>query len=45
MRWENPFHEGELLVQQQAGETAKGRQNGRIIADSIPQGAVEFIQQ
>ena len=45
MRIENPFHEGELLVQQQAGETAKGEQNGRIIADSLPKGASKFIEQ
>ena len=45
MRLENPFHEGELLVQQQAGETVKGEQNGRIIADSILQGAFKFILQ
>lgn len=45
MRIENPFHEGELLVQQQAGETAKGEQNGKIIADSIPKGALKFIEQ
>ena len=45
MRLENPFHEGELLVQQRAGETAKGEQNGRIIADSIIEGAFKFIEQ
>ena len=45
MRLENPFHEGELLVQQQAGETVKGEQNGRIIADSIPKAALKFIEQ
>ena len=45
MRIQNPFHEGELLVQQRAGETAKGEQNGKIIADSIIKGAFEFIEQ
>ena len=45
MRLQNPFHEGELLVQQRAGETAKGEQNGRIIADSIVKGAFKFIEQ
>ena len=45
MRIQNPFHEGELLVQQRAGETAKGEQNGRIIADSIIEGAFKFIEQ
>ena len=45
MRIQNPFHEGELLVQQRAGEIVKGEQNGKIIADSITQGAFEFIEQ
>ena len=45
MRIQNPFHEGELLVQQRAGETAKGEQNGRIIADLIIKGAFKFIEQ
>lgn len=45
MRLENPFHEGELRIQQQAGETVKGEQNGRIIADSIIKGAFKFIEQ
>ena len=45
MRLQNPFHEGELLVQQRAGETAKGEQNGKIIADSIIKGAFKFIEQ
>ena len=45
MRLQNPFHEGELLVQQRAGETAKGEQNGRIIADSIIKSAFKFIEQ
>ena len=45
MRIQNPFHEGELLVQQRAGETAKAEQNGKIIADSIIEGAFKFIEQ
>ena len=45
MRIQDPFHEGELLVQQRAGETAKGEQNGRIIVDSIIEGAFKFIEQ
>ena len=45
MRIQDPFHEGELLVQQEAGERAKGEQNGRIIADSIIKGAFKFIEQ
>lgn len=45
MRLQNPFHEGELLVQQRAGEMAKGEQNGRIIANSIIEGAFKFIER
>lgn len=42
---ESPFHEGELLVQQQVGETIAAQQNGQIIADTIPKGAFKFITQ
>lgn len=45
MRLEDPYHEGELLVQQQLGEALQAAQNGRIIADSIPKGALTFIEQ
>lgn len=45
MRIEHPYHEGELLVQQKAGEAIQGQQNGRVIADSILQGALKFISQ
>lgn len=45
MRLENPYHEGELLVQQQVGEAIAAEQNGRVIADSILKGALKFIEQ
>ncbi|GAB4545742.1 MAG: pyridoxamine 5'-phosphate oxidase family protein [Pleurocapsa sp.] len=41
----NPYHEGELIVQEKANETIQGRQNGRAVADSILQGAFNFIKQ
>jgi predicted pyridoxine 5'-phosphate oxidase superfamily flavin-nucleotide-binding protein len=41
----NPYHEGELLVQQRVGELEEARQNGRIISDAIPKGALKFIEQ
>lgn len=45
MRFENPYHEGELLVQQQVGEAIAAEQNGRVVADSILKGALKFIEQ
>jgi len=45
MRLENPYHEGELLVQQQVGEAIEAEQNGRVIAESILKGALKFIEQ
>jgi uncharacterized protein len=45
MRLESPFHEGELQVQQQVGETIAAQQNGQIIADTIVKGALKLIEQ
>ena len=45
MHIENPFHEGELLVQERLGEADEGRRNGRAIADSIVRGAFKFVEQ
>ncbi len=28
---EKPYHEGELLMQERAGELAQGERNGRVI--------------
>ncbi len=45
MRIESPYHEGELLAQQRAGEVENGKRNGRAIADTILKGAFNFIEQ
>jgi predicted pyridoxine 5'-phosphate oxidase superfamily flavin-nucleotide-binding protein len=39
------FHAGEVAVQALAGERDQAELNGRIIADTIPQGAVRFVEQ
>jgi predicted pyridoxine 5'-phosphate oxidase superfamily flavin-nucleotide-binding protein len=41
----NPYHEGELLVQQRVGELQEAQQNGQIICDAILKGALKFIEQ
>lgn len=45
MRLDNPYHEGELFVQQRLGEVDEARRNGRAISDSILKGALKFIEQ
>lgn len=45
MHPENPFHEGELLVQQRVGEAIEAQQNGKVITDTILKGAFKFIKQ
>lgn len=45
MRLEQPFHEGERKAQELAGETWTADQNGSVIADEIPGGALKFIEQ
>lgn len=45
MRIEQPFHEGERKAQELAGETWTADQNGQVIADEIPGGALKFIEQ
>ncbi len=42
---EAPYHEGELRVQQRAGEAEIGRRTAGVIADSILPGALEIIAQ
>src|SRR5260221_13608207 len=44
MRWENPFHEGELKAQELAGEREQGESNGAMIGNKIMSGAVNFIR-
>jgi len=41
----NPFHHGEQLVQQRLGEVEIAQRNGRIIADKMIPGALEFIEE
>ncbi len=41
-RIEQPYHEGELLVQERAGELAQGERNGRVISRTIIQGVPDF---
>lgn len=45
MRIENPYHEGELRMQERAGELEEGQRNGRVLADSIMPGALKFVDQ
>ncbi len=45
MQTKNPYHEGELLVQQHVGEAREAQQNGRVVADTILKGALNFIEQ
>lgn len=41
----NPFHDGERLVQQRFGESEIAERNGRIITNTIMEGALKFIEQ
>ena len=45
MQIENPYHEGELSVQERLGEGGEARRNGRAIADTIVRGAFRFVEQ
>lgn len=45
MQIESPFHEGERLVQERAGEQGQAARNAGVIADSIVPGALGFIAQ
>jgi hypothetical protein len=45
MKIEEPFHEGELEVQQRLGLHTEARQNSGVITDSIVKGAFRFIEQ
>jgi predicted pyridoxine 5'-phosphate oxidase superfamily flavin-nucleotide-binding protein len=44
MKFDQPFHEGEIRAQKLAGEAWAAEQNGQIIADEIPGGALAFIE-
>ena len=45
MKIENPYHPGELQVQERVGVLNEGAQNARVIQDSIIKGALRFISQ
>ncbi len=45
MKIDNPYHEGELLVQRSANEADWAQRNGGVIADTISRGALRFIAQ
>lgn len=38
-----PFHQGEIEVQQRAGESARARANGAVVKSEILEGALSFI--
>src|SRR5260370_39065570 len=44
MRWEKPFHEGELKAQKLAAEQEEGESKGAMIGNKIMSGAVNFIR-
>ena len=41
----NPYHEGELRIQRLAGELQQAQGSGRVIANTIIPGALQFIAQ
>lgn len=45
MKIENPFHEGELRVQEKAGVSVNSRRAASVISDTIVKGALAFIGQ
>ena len=45
MQIQSPFHEGELRVQQRAGEAERANKPGHAISDTIIPGAIGFIGQ
>ena len=45
MKIANPYHAGELEIQERVGVLNEGAQNARVIQDSIIKGALRFINQ
>ena len=41
----SPFHQGELTIQARANVSTKALRTGRAINDSIPGGALQFVEQ
>ena len=42
---ENPYHSGELKIQEALGESMIAQRNGRAVSNSIIKGALKFIEQ
>lgn len=45
MKIANPYHAGELAIQERVGVLNEGARNARVIQDSIIKGALHFINQ
>ena len=45
MRIQSPFHSGEILVQELAGDREVAERNGAMIADTIVPGALPFLRR
>ncbi len=45
MKFQDPFHEGELQVQERVGVRTEGERNGAMIKNSIVGGALRFVNQ
>ena len=45
MNTNNPFHEGELAVQNKLGVSDTARMNAKVVSNRIPGGALSFISQ
>jgi predicted pyridoxine 5'-phosphate oxidase superfamily flavin-nucleotide-binding protein len=45
MQARSPFHPGELMVQERAGESGVAGRNGAMIADTIMAGALPFLRE
>jgi predicted pyridoxine 5'-phosphate oxidase superfamily flavin-nucleotide-binding protein len=45
MSFDSPFHEGELEIQERAGQQGDAESNGAMIADKLYAGALNFIRQ
>ncbi len=45
MKIENPYHEGELAVQERLGVLSEGENNAKVIHDAIVKGALRYIGQ
>jgi len=45
LKIENPYHDGELQVQERVGVLNEGAHNSRVIQDSIVKGALQFLSR